>query len=294
MIVKADIPTIDYLVTVIEKMLPKGFRESSKNEPIYIIVDYYDWLRYMFTMGSKKKVDFLYGAEFFSSIYKQSESIIELTDYNFNSDRAEKLYSEFDPDSLMGLLRGYKFFVRELENIQLTYMKNYVYNNNNHPKLFIPFSYGINRIAVEHYLFSQVYDKEFGYMTTNVYQYDLNDRCKRVKANLLGSNCLIGTITNHIDTSETIILPEVWKINSNKSDGTSLNVLGKHKALTKVYSNYRNVGLFGEDTFLKDKYPQVFLLNQPFTIPEDVNFPTDNIQSLKSIENLTFIGKYPK
>lgn len=286
--VRANIDVIDKLLTIIEKDIREEFRESTKKEPIYIIVDYYDWLEYMDEVKDKKKIEYIYGPSFFSSIYRDCRKIIELTDKKLNVRRSGTLFSDYDRDELEILLEGYYYFVRELENIQIKFIENYVYNNNNYPRVIIPFSFGINRMATEHYLLEESNREGKGYSESVLYEYNIQDRCTRVGANLLGNKAVICTLRHTLNT-DRLILPKSWRIKSNKDETESANVRNKLTALNVSYMNYHNIGM-KHDSFLEEKYGKAFFLNNPFVCKESLY---KDIGNIKEVGDYEVIGRYP-
>lgn len=273
MITLATKDVINYLVLNLHLKNKANFKESSKESEIYMIVDYYDWLEFISKNQVSSEIKLLNQADYYADIYNSCIDIIKATQNTLTVSTLNKLTLNntlgIEGNLLQYLLQGYQSFVQDLEMIQQFYLENYEWNNNNYPKLMIPFSFGLNRLCVEHYTFDCVIDEELGLPLIHTKRGILKDECNRVKIDLLGTRCKIVTsnYTNNFSGSN-IQLPKAWTFKCNIFyDNKSSNVNKKISAVNNAYCNYQCVGI--EENFeYEPNYDKVFLLNYPFPIRE--------------------------
>ena len=126
MIYRADLSSINYIVSSKNSCIHEKMHESKKEGSSYILIDYFDWLTYVSRSNDLVKID---NAIQFKYYFNKCENLIKVLNSRLNSDnmlyiasllQKERVLEGEESLSILDLLcRGYLLFEKEMWDLQI-------------------------------------------------------------------------------------------------------------------------------------------------------------------------------
>ena len=259
---------IKYLPTLVDTATTK-YADSNNyfsGQEVICLVDFYDWLTYVASVGSEggivsERLTFYKPTNYYVEVYNTYLEFIHESSVLRDNNLMQFLAYYKKP--IKELLVCYICFTKELEYLQKKYLEAYSkVNVHKMPRLYIPFSWALNRLASKHLNFDNLttVNDEVEY-TKGI----LQDSCHRIPTDKILS--LIPIYTYSVEVTETDLprLPADWKLyDLDPKTGERKLMQSRHAQVTiasyiaDTYSQYKYVG------FSQIEGSQVFLLNYPF------------------------------
>lgn len=205
----------------------------------------------------------------FKQLIEETEDIIDILK-NISVDLLEL---ERHSESFKSLVQLYKLFCEELNNIQLECLKRFPGRQSHTPKIFVPFSRSLNRVAINKLQIVN-YDKE----TSNYYSqfYTLKDNINRINVINLKPKVQFLFLNISYLNDNFISLPDVWKYYDKKN--MTPQGITRTDLISDVYNLYKVNKIEEDDTLY---------VNFPFIIPylSDIKI---EVEEIKNTEKLIF------
>lgn len=264
-------------VPALQQMRSSQSNTYNKN---YVMIDFYEWMHRLENhSGLSAEVE---EWDFIKTNLPKYKEFISITNYNLNTNErmSQVMENYLSYDFLEDIIKMYEIFMREMEKVQLMFLRIYKVNNSTNPVALVPWSFGLNRLCKEIYIIDEdtavenvkVHDAGKTEGISNKYtirKYRIEDKTKRV---LVDSPLKLFFL--NVDKTTEDLLPETWRRFFDTTIKRDFKGYAPRLELLKGLNG--QYAFYGRKEMPGTTIPKIGLINYPFFL--------DGVEGIKGMK----------